>query len=208
MLYPRTTQSGQTVSEDEMVGFREHLNTQHRFVFLAGTIAHETDSCNLLLALDSLSHDPIKMVITSPGGSVDGAFFLYDTMKALKSPIYTLGRYTCSAATFLLAAGDKRYVEPHAKTMLHLPSAHFSGDVVELELQHKEMQKYKEAMLDIYIACGVPKTREEILKDIDREKWLDAQETIDYGLADSIMDGETMVEWLTEPEVADITKMS
>lgn len=195
MLYPRTTTDGKLVAEEEMIGVREHLATKRLF-FLSGILTSEVESQNLLLALDSLSHEPIKIVITSPGGELDSAFLLYDTMKLIKSPVWTLGRYCASAAALLLAAGRKRYLMPHAKVMLHLPSGQGYGDAREWEIQHAEIQKYKNKMVDILLACGVKKSHEEVLQDIDRSFWLDPEEAIDYGLADKVVDKKVLEDWL------------
>jgi len=201
MLYPRIAKlNGKDVLIDEtqMMAYREHLNIQHRVLFLTGAIgmrcAHcgwgETESHNLLLALDSISQEPIKIVITSPGGDLDSAFLFYDTMKLIQSPIVTIGRYCASAAAFLLAAGRERYLFPHAKVMLHLPSGVAAGDTRDWEIQHKQMQGYKDKVVDILIECGATKSHQEILADMDRDFWLDSPEAIIYGLADEILTPE------------------
>ncbi|MFH1231113.1 MAG: ATP-dependent Clp protease proteolytic subunit, partial [Planctomycetota bacterium] len=108
MLFPRTIElNGKDVLVDDtqMVGYKEHMTQNHRILFLSGIITGEMDSQNLLMALDTLSHDPIRLVITSPGGDLDSAFLFYDTIKLIKSPIETVGRYCASAAAMLLAAG-------------------------------------------------------------------------------------------------------
>lgn len=196
MLYPRKDERGRLVFEDQVVGVREHLSINHRLLFLTGAITSETEYHNLLIALDSLNHKPIKIVMTSPGGDLDSAFLLYDTIRLIKSPVWTLGRYCASAAVLLLAAGKRRYLSPHAKVMLHLPSAQAFGDSRDWEIQHKEMRKYKNRMVDILIECGAKRSHEEILADIDRDFWLEPQEAIEYGLADAIMDKEVLEEWL------------
>ena len=197
MLYPRQTESGQLVDADQMVGYREHLTQKHRVLFLSGAITGETESQNLLMALGSLSNEPIKLVITSPGGDMDSTFLFYDTMQLLKAPIETLGRYCASAAAMLLAAGSKRYLMPHAKVMLHLPSGQFFGDGRDWDIQHKEMNKYMDKMVKVLRDCGVKKSPEEILSDLDRDFWLEPEEAIEYGLADEIMTKEKMEEWLS-----------
>ncbi len=196
MLYPRVTENGKLVNEYQMVGYREHLTQAHRILFLSGVLTGETESHNLLMALDSLSHDPIRFVITSPGGDLDAAFLFYDTIKLIKSPVETLGRYCASAAAMLLAAGSKRYLMPHAKLLLHLPAGQAGGDARDWEIQHREMEKYKNKVVDILIDCGAKKSHEEILADMDRDFWLEPDEAIAYGLADKIMTPKIMGEWL------------
>ena len=207
MLYSRTVKlNGKEVLVDDTqcVGYREHMADRHRILFLTGFIGvrcavcggGETENQNLLMALDTLSHDPIKLIITSPGGDLDSVFLFYDTMKLIKSPVETVGRYCASGAALLLAAGTKRYLFPHAKVMLHLPAGQMGGDAKDWEIQHREMQKYKHRMVDILCDCGVKKSREEILVDLDRDYWLTPDEAVSYGLADSIMTSEIWLSWL------------
>ena len=195
MLYPRVTKDGQPVSDDQLVNAAEHLWATRRVVFLTGAI-RGSEVLDMLMALDSLSSEPIKMVITSPGGELDSTFLLYDTIRLMKSPVLTLGRYCASAAVLILAAGQKRYLMPHAKVVLHLPFGQAGGDARDWEIQHKQMATYKEGMVAILQECGVKRTASVILSDIDRDFWLEPQEAIDYGLADKVMDKRTMKGWL------------
>ena len=193
MLYPRTVnlQGKDVLVEDtQMTGYREHMTQKHRTLFLSGVLTGETDSRHLLLALDSLSNDPITIMITSPGGDLDSAFLIYDTMRLVKSPIITIGEYCASAAVLLLAAGSKRYLYPHAKVMLHLPSGQMGGDAKDWDIQHQQMTLYKNKMVDVLCECGARKSRDEIMDDIDRDYWLEPKEAVAYGLADEIMTKE------------------
>jgi len=204
MFYPRTFRiNGKEVLVDEtqMISYREHLNFHCRMLFISGVITGEVEMHNTLMAFDTISHDPIILVITSAGGDLDSTFLFYDTMKLVKSPIITVGRYCASAAALLLAAGKKRYLFPHAKVMLHLLTGSTIGDSHDLDIQHAELCKYRNKVIDILAECGVKKSREEILSDIDRNFWLEPQEAIDYGLADSIMDKETWQKWTGKGEL-------
>ncbi len=194
MLYPRTyvlNREEILVDDSQMCGYREHMTQKYRALFLSGVITGETDSRHLLLALDTISHDQITINITSPGGELDTTFLFYDTMKLVQSPIITIGEYCASAAAILLAAGGKRYLYPHAKVMLHLPAGQMGGDARDWEIQHKQMQSYKNKIVDILIECGAKKSKDEILNDIDRDYWMDAKEAIEYGLADDILTKES-----------------
>ena len=198
MLYPRITKvngKDTLVGENQMTAYKEHLTTHYRILFLSGILTGETESHNLLMAMDTLSHDPIRVVITSGGGDLDSTFLFYDTMKMLRSPVETCGRYCASAAAMLLAAGSKRYLFPHAKVMLHLPAGQMGGDARDWDIQIKEMRKYKEKIIDILCDCGVKKTREEILADMDRDFWLEPKEAVEYGLADEIMTPDIWQKW-------------
>lgn len=206
-LYPRTTTLNgkeKLVTDDALVTVREHLLQKHRIVLLSGGIgigmgggSFELDSVGMFIAAQSMSDEPIKLFINSPGGSVDAMFTIYDMIRMSRVPIYTLGAECASAAAVLMAAGHKRYMLPHGKMMLHLPSAGFSGDAREWEIQQKEMDKCKNSIVDALVECGVKKEPEAVLRDIDREYWMDAKETIAYGLSDEVMTPEIMKEWLT-----------
>ncbi len=201
MLYPRTVNlNGKDVlvSDVEMTGYKEHMTQEHRILFFSGAITGEMAPHDLLMALDTLSHDPIRLVITSPGGDLDSTFLFYDTMKMIKSPIETVGRYCASAAAILLAAGSKRYIFPHAKVMLHLPAGQMGGDSKDWDIQHKQMETYRNRMVDILCECGATKSHEEILMDIDRDYWMEPGEAIAYGLADEIMSKEVWQSWVKE----------
>ena len=189
------------VEDDQMRSTKEYLLDECRIVFLQGVITGSTEqieSANLLLALAAHSSDPIKMFITSPGGVVDTAMMIYDTMKLIDTPIITVGRYCASAAAILMAAGSERYLWPQAKMMLHLPSGIMTGDSIELAIQKEEMDKTQQSLVNALIECGVKKTAVQILKDINREKWFNPTEAIEYGLADEIVTKELLKGWLTK----------
>ena len=200
MFYPRIARiNGKDILAhvDQCVGYKEHLQNA-RILFLSGVITGEMEGHNLLLALDHVSHDPIKLIITSAGGDLDATFLFFDTMRLIKSPVVTVGRYCASGAAILLAAGSKRYLFPHAKVMLHLPAGQMGGDAKDWDIQHKQMQSYQNKVIDILQDCGVKKSRDEILADIDRDYWLEPNEAISYGLADEILSKEVWNSWIKE----------
>jgi len=201
MLYPRTTKTGKLISLEQMVDTGEHLLSRHRVLFLDGAILGNIELPARLMALDSLSHEPIKLIITSPGGDLDATFLLYDTIKLLKSPFYTYGRFCASAAVLILASGDKRYLSPHTRTVLHLPMQYFQKEslvpIQDMEILQREFKKCKDKMIDLLIECGAKKKKQEILRDIDRDFWLEPKEVIKYGLADEVITEDIMGGWLT-----------
>lgn len=199
MLYPRVAVldgKQHLVFDNQICGYKEHMGLKHRIIYMSGIITGETDSRNYMMAMDTLSHDPIKVVITSSGGELDSTFLLYDTIKIIKSPVITIGQYCASAAAILLAAGSKRYLYPHAKVMLHLPAGQMGGDAKDWDIQHRQMTQYRKKVVDILCECGAKKSREEILSDIDRDFWLEPSEAIEYGLADEIMTKEIWEEMI------------
>lgn len=147
-------------------------------------VAHLSDT---MMAMNMQNHDPIWLFVHSPGGSIDEGLMLIDTMQAIESPVYTVGRATASMGTVILAAGEPshRYLSAHAKVMLHLVSGAFGGDVKDVKIATEQMEKTQETLTSMLMEYGV-KDLEQLEKDLDRDFWLNAQEAIDYGLADKI----------------------
>ena len=131
---------------------------------------------------------PINFYINSPGGSVTAGMSIYDTMQFIKSPVHTtVMGIAASMGSFLAMAGEKgkRAIVPHARHMIHQPSGGASGMASDVEIQYKELQYWKETLTDIYVKhTGVDK--DKIAKDMDRDFFMSAKESIDYGLADII----------------------
>ena len=201
MIYPRVTNlQGRDVlvADYEMVGYKEHMTQEHRIVYMDGVISGDSSPRQLMGVLDTLSHATIKLFITSPGGDLDTTFLFYDVMKRIKSPVITIGDYCASAAAIILAAGSKRYLSPHAKVMLHLPAGQMGGDARDWDIQRKQMEQYKDKLVDILIECGAKKSKDEILNDIDRDYWLEPSEAIEYGLADGILTPEIWADMIGE----------
>jgi len=196
------------LKSDQMMGPQELLFYK-RVLFMYGPLfpfPHRADMfspfslIDSLWTLDSISHEPITLVVDSPGGSVSAGLNLYDMMKLVKSPVITVGRNCYSMAAIILAAGTKgrRYVFPHASVMLHLPTAQTPDKIDPLQLQKEadEFTRVKEELVDLLIECGVrsgvkdKRRKRDILKDMDRVFYLTAQEAIDYGLADHIVESK------------------
>lgn len=145
------------------------------------------------LCLDAVSHDPIKLIITSPGGSIYAFYSLCDMMKSIKSPVWTFGVNCMSGAAVVLASGEKghRYVYPSTYCMLHLIQVTSEGttDSKTKEIQERQLRKEADRLLALLIEAGVNKSPKQIAKEIDRELWMDAWETVAYGLADYVIKG-------------------
>ena len=142
-----------------------------------------------MLFLESTSPGkPINFYINSPGGSVTAGMSIYDTMQFIKSPVHTtVMGIAASMGSFLSMAGEKgkRAILPHARHMIHQPSGGASGMASDVEIQYKELQYWKETLTDIYVKhTGVDK--DKIAKDMDRDFFMSAKESIEYGLADFV----------------------
>ena len=146
-----------------------------------------------LLFLESDNPDKdISLYINSPGGVVTSGMVMYDTMKMLKSPVSTICMgLAASMGSILLSGGakGKRYIFPHGEVMIHQPSlgGYFQGVSTDLEIQAKQTKRVKEIGAKILAEnCG--KTVNQIMKDFDRDYWMDAQEALSYGIVDQLVD--------------------
>ena len=193
----------------ELMAVEEALcSKEERTLFLEGPITYSRDDLysaeyliNALIVLDKISHEPIKLIISSLGGVIELGLLLYDTIQCINSPLYTVGRMNASMATIILASGRKghRYIYPHSRTMLHLPVGGFEGDPKQVQRQIKEFDKFKDILIDIILKHGCTKSRTQILEDIDREFWLRGKEAVDYGLADEVITPEIHQELFGKP---------
>lgn len=145
-----------------------------------------------LLFLESENNTlPVHFYINSPGGSVTAGMSIYDTMQFIKSPVHTyvMGQ-AASMGSLLAQAGEpgQRYIMKHARHMVHQPSGGASGMVSDIEITYKEIQRIKEELTQVYVQHNTAgKTFEELTKDMDRDNFMTAEESVAYGLADSII---------------------
>jgi len=135
---------------------------------------------------------PILFVINSPGGAVDCGFAIWDQVKMISSPVTTL--VTGLAASMgsvlsLCAAPGRRFATKHARIMIHQPRVMglIQGQATDLEIQAKEIIKTRKLLIDIYVqATG--KSPQEIDRAIDRDTWYSAQEALEFGLLDKVVE--------------------
>ncbi len=138
--------------------------------------------------LDLEGDGEIQLFINSPGGYVTDGFAIYDTIMALDSPVSTICTgLAASMGSILLSAGKKgrRFIQPHAKVMIHQPSGGARGQASNIEIAAQEILKTKHLSAEILAEnCG--QTVEKVLKDFNRDYWMDAKESIEYGIVDGI----------------------
>src|SRR5690606_29867643 len=153
---------------------------EERKVFLWGMVDDKSARhvVERLMYLDSLNHDEIRFYINSPGGYVTSGFSIYDTMQAVKSPVSTIcSGLAASMGSILLSAGEKgkRFIQPHARVMIHQPSGGAQGVASDIEITAQEILKTKELSAQILADnCGQP--FEKIMKDFNRDHWMGAEE--------------------------------
>jgi ATP-dependent Clp protease protease subunit len=168
---------------------------EKRAVYLWGVVDDKSarDIVTKLLLLESdKPGEEIKFYINSPGGVVTSGMVIYDTMKLISSPVSTICMgLAASMGSILLSAGEKgkRAIFPHGEVMIHQPSlgGYFQGTSADLEIQAIQTQKTKEMGAKI-LAENCDKSFEQIMKDFDRDYWMDANEAVEYGICDTILE--------------------
>lgn len=173
----------------------EKLFFEKRAVHLWGVVddksAREVTTKLLLLEADKPGAE-IKFYINSPGGVVTSGMVIYDTMQMISSPVSTICMgLAASMGSILLSGGEKgkRYIYPHGEVMIHQPSlgGYIRGVSTDLEIQARQTQRVKHIGAKILAEnCG--KTIDEIMRDFDRDYWMNAEEAINYGIVDKIID--------------------
>lgn len=167
---------------------------RERIVMLNGPV--EDGMANLIVAqllfLESENPDKdISLFINSPGGVVTAGMSIYDTMQFIKPDVatYVMGQ-ACSMGSLLAQAGaaGKRFMLPNARHMIHQPSGGARGQATDMQIQVEEILKMKKSLTEIYVKHNSKgKTYEEFARDMERDKFMSAEEALDYGLIDKII---------------------
>ncbi|MFQ6046792.1 MAG: ATP-dependent Clp protease proteolytic subunit [Gemmatimonadales bacterium] len=163
-----------------------------RIVFLGTPI--NDDVANIIIAqllfleADNADRD-IWVYINSPGGIISSAFAIYDTMQHIQAPVNTICMgMAASAGSFLLAAGSpgKRAALPHARIMMHQPSGGAQGTAADIEIQAREILYLRNKLNELY-AKHTGQTLKRIEADIDRDRFMSAEEAKEYGIIDKVI---------------------
>ena len=163
-----------------------------RIIFLGSDVNEATANIVVAQLLFLQAEDAKKdifLYINSPGGSVYDALAIYDTMQFVSNDIQTFGiGVQASAAAFLLSSGakGKRFVLPNATVMIHQPSSGTRGKVTDMEIDLKESLRIKHRLNEI-MAKNTGQKVEKIQLDMERDKWMDANEAKKYGIIDSVI---------------------
>ena len=165
---------------------------KERIIFLVGPVNDAVASlvCAQLLFLESENpNKDISFYINSPGGVVTSGMAIYDTMQYIRSPVSTVCMgMAASMGSFLLTAGrkGKRSALPHARIMMHQPSGGTQGTASDIEIQAREILFLRRKLNELY-AKHTGKTVESIEKDMDRDRFMSAEEAKEYGLIDHVI---------------------
>ena len=165
---------------------------KERVVFLVGQV--EDQMANLIVAqllfLESENPDKdIHLYINSPGGSVTAGLAIYDTMQFIKSDVSTMcvGQ-AASMGSFLLSGGakGKRFCLPNARTMIHQPSGGAQGQATDIDIQAKEILIIRQRLNEL-LAEHTGQDVETIAHDTERDNFMNAQQSLEYGLVDEVV---------------------
>ncbi len=162
---------------------------EQRKIFLWGVVDDKSakDITARLLYLEAI--DPGKEItfyINSPGGMVTSGMVIYDTMQMISSPVSTICMgMAASMGSILLSGGTKgrRFIFPHGEVMIHQPSGGGRGTSADLEIMANQIKKTKDMGAQI-LADNCGQSFEKVMKDFDRDYWMDAKESIAYGIVD------------------------
>jgi ATP-dependent Clp protease protease subunit len=181
------------------------LLLRHRIVFVGDEINDQTANSIVaqLVYLSQLDAEaPIQMYINSPGGVIYSGMAIYDTMQMIPNPIATLAvGVTASFGTVLLTAGTKgqRYALPHATIHMHQPLGGAQGKATEIEIQAREILRLKSRLNEI-MSLHTGQSLDVIVRDTERNFFLSAEQAVQYGLIDRVMETPRSKRLLGAPE--------
>mgnify|MGYP003288527767 FL=1 len=166
---------------------------KERIIILSDEVNHVTASLITAQLLFLEAEDPdkdIQFYINSPGGSVTDGLMIYDTMQHIKPDVQTICMgMAASMGAFLLSAGTKgkRCILPNAEVMIHQPLGGAQGQATDIQIAAEHIKRTK-TRLNTILAANTGKSIEEIEKDTDRDNWLTAEQALEYGIVDRILD--------------------
>lgn len=170
----------------------DHKLLSERKVFLWGQVDDDSAKhvIDRLLYLEATEPGKeIQFFINSPGGYVTSGMAVYDVIKSISSPVSTICMgFAASMGSLLLSVGTKgrRFIYPHAKVMIHQPSGGAQGQSSDIQIQAQEILKTKKIGAQI-LADNCGQSFDKIMADFDRDYWMDASESITYGIVDGII---------------------
>ncbi len=165
-----------------------------RIILISGEINDQNANIVVgeLLYLDSLNHDDINIYINSPGGSVTAGMAIYDTMNMVKSKVATICvGMAASMAAFLLSSGykGKRYILPNGEVMIHQPLGGAEGQATDIKIAAERILKLRDKLNNI-LSKNTGQPLKQIIKDTDRDNFMDSKQALEYGIVDAILDPE------------------
>ncbi|XP_060207797.1 ATP-dependent Clp protease proteolytic subunit 4, chloroplastic [Lycium barbarum] len=198
---PQTPATAMRGAEADAMGllFRE------RIVFLGNNIDDFiADSIiSQLLLLDAMdSKKDIRLFINSPGGSLSATMAIFDVVQLVRADVSTVALgISASTASIILGGGTKgkRYAMPNTRIMIHQPLGGASGQAIDVEIQAREIMHNKDNVTKIISNC-TGRSHEQVMKDIDRDRYMSPIEAVEYGLIDGVIDRDSIIPLMPVPE--------
>ena len=196
MNYLETEPEEHTASTAEpRNAFLEEKAFKSRTVLVFGAITDQSaaDIARRLIALDAESSKPIDMLVSSPGGHLESGDAVHDIIRFISAPVNMIGTgWVGSAATHLYLAvpKERRFCLPNTRFLIHQPSGGAGGQATDIAIQAEEIIKARERIART-IARETGRPLEQVLQDIERDRWLGPEEAIAYGLVGRIIERKT-----------------
>ncbi len=197
MKFNRIVYEEETEAEEKKAAPKPDEMLQERFlktrtILLTGEVDKDLSEKVIknLLLLESISDEPITVLIDSPGGDVYAGFSIFDMIRFIKAPVRIVGMgLVASAAALILLAvpKERRFGLPNSSYLIHQPLSGIQGVATEIEIHARELEKTRERLNRI-IAEATGQTVERVSKDTDRDYWMNASEAAEYGLIEKIID--------------------
>ena len=195
METPDTPTPTPTTATEPRTSWLEEKAFKSRTLLVFGTVTDvmAADLARRLIALDADSAAPIDMLVSSPGGHLESGDAIHDIVRFIAAPVNMVGTgWVGSAATHLYLAvpRERRYCTPNTRFLIHQPSGGAGGPASDIAIQAREMVKARERIAQT-IARATGKPLDEVLADIERDRWLSAEEAVEYGLVSRIIERKT-----------------
>lgn len=188
--------SSASLSETLQKDFLKNKLLESRTLIMSGGVNARVaeDLINSLYVLNHQNHDPIKLIVNSPGGEVSSGMAIYDTIRFITSDVLVLNSGLCaSIATIINCAVDQKYrfSLPHTKFLIHQPliMGHIQGQASDLEIHAEDILRTRE-LLNTILADSCQQKKQKVEKDTMRDYWMNAQEALEYGLVSQIVQSE------------------
>jgi ATP-dependent Clp protease protease subunit len=184
-----------TATAEPRTSYLEEKAFKSRTLLVFGTVTDvmAADITRRLIALDADSAEPIDVLVSSPGGHLESGDAIHDMLRFIAAPVNMVGTgWVGSAAThlFLAAPLERRYCLPNTRFLIHQPSGGAGGPASDIAIQAREIVKARERIART-IARETGKPLEQVLVDIERDRWLSAEEAVEYGLVSRIIGRKT-----------------
>jgi len=189
------TPSALSGATESRTAYLEEKAFRARTLLIFGTVTDvmAADVARRLIALDAESSEPIDVLVSSPGGHLESGDAIHDIVRFVAAPVYMIGTgWVGSAATHLYLAvpRERRYCLPNTRFLIHQPSGGAGGPASDIAIQAREIVKARERIART-ISRETGKPLEVTLADIERDRWLSAEEAVDYGLVSRIIERKT-----------------